>query len=82
MAIRKRRAMTSRDASRKKIQGHTDEKIFSELIDGKTKAGTGKQDVVDKNGDIHCLSLNHRINARYQAGVQISWRRAHGCLLS
>lgn len=52
---RKRRAMTSKDASRKKRQGHKDEEIFANLIGGKVIAGTGKQDVIDKNGKIYSV---------------------------
>ncbi len=56
---KKRRAMTSEAASGKKKQGHKNEKIFSDLIDGKVVGGrTKKTDVLDSDGRSYSVKGN------------------------
>ena len=48
---KRRRAMTSEVASGKKLQGHTNEEIFSDFISGTVVGGnTEKTDVLDNEG--------------------------------
>lgn len=49
--------MSSDDASRKKVQGHINERHFAQLIDGEVYKAqhTGKTDVLDKQGNTHSV---------------------------
>ena len=53
--IRKRRAMTSENASRVKLAGHAAEKEFADLIGGQVYPGVRKKDVIDKQNNIHSV---------------------------
>lgn len=57
---RKKRAMKSEDASKKKIQGHTAETEFADLIGGRVIRGVGKQDVKDKNNKTHSVKSGEK----------------------
>lgn len=53
----KKRAMTSEQASQKKIEGHKKESYFAELIGGEVNKGTqtDKKDVIDKRHRTHSV---------------------------
>jgi len=53
--INRRRAPSSEISSEKKLSGHLREGQYAELIEGKTISGTGKGDVIDKNGNLHSV---------------------------
>ena len=55
MAINRRRAPSSKISREKKLLGHANENEYSQLINGKTIAGTKKSDVIDKNGFNHSV---------------------------
>ena len=55
MAINRRRAPSSKISREKKLLGHANENEYSQLINGKTIAGTKKSDVIDKHGFSHSV---------------------------
>ncbi len=60
MNINRRRAPSKAISSKKKIQGHKNEAIFSNLINGQVLKGTKKGDVKDKNESLHSVKSSKK----------------------
>jgi len=55
MAINRRRAPSSEVSSKKKLRGHSKEKIFAELVNGDVITGTQKPDVYDQSKNTYSV---------------------------